>query len=150
MRGDLSPTPAFRGIQCASCDSSWYLSSSMEQCVNFFFVDRFLRTSNPVAFTNAADLFSSARSPYSFSLRGLFSGQVSPLRQTCRGQCWSKCSVAFRAVSQGHVSHRPVFNLWERWAFRLLCPVRSLNRMTCSDLIRQYSSCLTCGSFGCC
>ena len=135
MRGDLSPTPAFRGIQCASFDSSWYLSSSMEQCVNFFFVDRFLRTSNPVAFTNAADLFSSARSPYSFSLRGLFSGHVSPLGPSCRGQCWSKCSVVSGALSQGYISDWPIFRLWKRWAFSLLCPVHRLIRMTRSDLV---------------
>ena len=40
----------------------------------FFFVDGFLQMSTPVALTNAAVPFSSARSPYSFSLRALFSG----------------------------------------------------------------------------
>ena len=45
-----------------------------------------------MALTNAAVLFSSAGSPYSISIRGMFSGQISPLRPSCRGQWWSKCS----------------------------------------------------------
>ena len=78
--------------------------------VFFFVVDHFPQTSTtPVALTNAAVLFSSARSPCIFSLRALFSGRVSPLRPTCRGQCWSKCSVVTGAVSQEHISDGPIF-----------------------------------------
>ena len=29
------------------------------------------------------------------------------------------------------------YSMWERWAFSQLCLVRSLNRMTCSDLVKQ-------------
>ena len=73
------------------------------QVLLLFLIDRFLQTSTPVTLTIAAVLFSFARSPYSFSFRGLFSGHVSPLRLLCRGQCWKKCSVVMGAVSWTHL-----------------------------------------------
>ena len=103
----------------------------------FFVVDRFLQMSTPVAVTSAAVLFSSARSPNSFSLRALFSGQAAFVRPSCSGQCWRKSSVVNGAVSQGHISDRSIFCLWKGWAFSLLCPLLILNSMTSSHLVRQ-------------
>ena len=50
-----------------------------------FFSSLSIASSTPVALMNAAVLFSSARSPYSFSLRGLFSGHVWPLDHHAEG-----------------------------------------------------------------
>ena len=50
-----------------------------------------------------AVLFSFARSPYNFSLRGLPSGHAVLVgaSSTARGQCWSKCSVVIEALVTG-------------------------------------------------
>ena len=62
-----------------------------------------------------------------FSHRGLFSGHVELLRPSG----WTKCSVVTAEVSQGHIFDWPIFSLLS-WALSMSCPLRSLNRMTCS------------------
>ena len=102
----------------------------------------------PVALIKAAVLFSSFRLPLSLSLSGTGSGHMSRLRASCSWQC-CRCSAVMVSALHAHISDFPTLNLLYMWALSLLCPVLSLNRMTCSDLFSLWrlSDWL---DFGCC
>ena len=92
-------------------------------------------------FTNAAIPFSSARSPYSFSLRDVPSGHCSTCPWTILQRAVLEQVFCRRWGSiRGHISDWPIFDLRKRGAFSLLGPVRSLNRKSLAAQICEGSS----------
>ena len=69
---------------------------------------------------------------------GIGSGHMSRLRALRSWQCCSGCSAAMMSALHGHISDWPTLNLLYMLALSLLCPVLSLNRMTCSGLFSLW------------
>ena len=99
----------------------------------------------PLQWPSRKSLSSSApqRSPYSFSLRGLFSDHVSPVDQRAVDGAGESVLLS---LGQYHTDTFLIGRfsvLWKRWVFSLLCPVHNLKRMICSDHKSDSYYCLT-------
>ena len=58
---------------------------------------------DPSSPTNAAVCAKAVRLPYSISFRDISVGEAAHFTASRNGQCWSKCSPVFWAVSQEHI-----------------------------------------------
>ena len=98
------------------------------------------------ALMKAVILLSSSRLPYSLSLSGIGFGHMSRLKRSCSWQCRSRCSAVMMSALHGTSQDSPTLNMC---ALSVLCPVLSLNRITCSGQFSLWrlSDWLV---FGCC
>ena len=74
---------------------------------------------------------------------------MSRLRASSSWQCCSRCSAVSMSALHGHISGSPILNSLYMWALSLLCPVLSLNRITCSGLFSLWGL-SDWSEFGCC
>ena len=74
---------------------------------------------------------------------------MSHLRASCSWQRCSRFSAVVMPALHGHITDSPAVDLLYMWAYSLLCPVLSLNRMTCSDLFSMWKL-FDWLKFGCC
>ena len=74
---------------------------------------------------------------------------MSHLRASRSWQCSSRCFAVMMSALHRHISDSPTLNLLYMWTLSLVCPVLSLNKITCCGL---FSLCRLSDwlEFGCC